>query len=129
MRDLPLGLTGPPLVTRRFFRMLAASHGSIWNASQIGKSLGLSYHTVNTYLDFLEQAYLIRKIPPYFTNVKKRLVKSPKIYFRDSGLLHSLMNVSRKDGENAGSTLGGRELGRLGHRTDFDFSEYGKYKF
>ena len=98
MRDLPAwGLPARPLVTRRFFRMLAASHGSIWNASQIGKSLGLSYHTVNTYLDFLEQAYLIRKIPPYFTNVKKRLVKSPKIYFRDSGLLHSLMNISQKD--------------------------------
>ena len=98
MRDLPAwGLPARPQVTRRFFRMLAASHGSIWNASQIGKSLGLTYHTVNTYLDFLEQAYLIRKLPPYFTNIKKRLVKSPKIYFRDSGLLHSLMNASRKD--------------------------------
>jgi uncharacterized protein len=98
MRDLPAwGLPARPQVTQRFFRMLAASHGSIWNASQIGKSLGLTYHTVNTYLDFLEQAYLIRKLPPYFTNIKKRLVKSPKIYFRDSGLLHSLMNLSRKD--------------------------------
>lgn len=98
MRDLPAwGLPARPQVTGRFFRMLAASHGSIWNASQIGKSLGLAYHTVNTYLDFLEQAYLIRKLPPYFANIKKRLVKSPKIYFRDSGLLHSLMNASRKD--------------------------------
>ena len=98
MRDLPAwGLPARPQVTRRFFRMLAASHGTIWNASQIGKSLGITYHTVNVYLDYLEQAYLIRKLPPYFTNIKKRLVKSPKIYFRDSGLLHSLMNVSRKD--------------------------------
>jgi uncharacterized protein len=98
MRDLPVwGLPARAQMTRRFFRMLAASHGSIWNASQIGKSLGLTYHTVNTYLDFLEQAYLIRKLPPYFINIKKRLVKSPRIFFRDSGLLHSLMNVSRKD--------------------------------
>jgi predicted AAA+ superfamily ATPase len=98
MRDLPTwGLPARPQVTTRFFRMLAASHGFIWNASQIGKSLGLTYHTINTYLDFLEQAYLIRKLPPYFVNIKKRLVKSPKIYFRDSGLLHSLMNTGTRD--------------------------------
>ena len=98
MRDLPAwGLPARPQMTRRFFRMLATSHGVIWNASQIGKSLGLSYHTVNLYLDHLEQAYLIRKLQPFFTNIKKRLVKSPKIYFRDSGLHHSLMNISRKD--------------------------------
>ncbi len=94
MRDLPnWGLPAKPALTKRFFRMLAASHGSNWNASQIGKSLGLSYHTVNTYLDYLEQAFLIRTIPPYHANVKKRLVKRPKFYWRDSGLLHSLMQT------------------------------------
>jgi predicted AAA+ superfamily ATPase len=67
MRDLPAwGLSARPQMTRRFFRMLATSHGSIWNASQIGKSLGLSYHTVNLYLDHLEQAYLLRKLQPFY---------------------------------------------------------------
>lgn len=94
MRDLPAwGLPAPPAVTKRFFKMLAASHGTTWNASVIGKSMGLSYHTVNSYVDYLEQAYLVRRLPPYGANIRKRLVKSPKIYWRDSGLLHSLLNV------------------------------------
>lgn len=94
MRDLPKwGLPARPQVTQRLFKMLAAVHGNIWNASQIGKSLGLNYHTVNSYLDYLEQVYLIRKLSPYFVNIKKRLVKSPKLYWRDSGLLHSLLNI------------------------------------
>ena len=99
MRDLPLwGLPAKPQVTKRFFKMLAAIHGKLWNASQLGKSLGLSYHTVDSYLDFLEQSYLIRKIPPFFTNLKKRLVKSSKVYWRDSGLLHSLLNINTMEG-------------------------------
>jgi len=94
MRDLPLwGLPSTPQVTQRLFKMLAVGSGTIWNASQIGKSMGLSYHTVNSYLDFLEHAYLIRKLPPYFANIRKRLVKSPKVYWRDTGLLHSLMEI------------------------------------
>jgi len=95
MRDLPAwGLPSSSQITKRFFKILAASHGSIWNASQIGKSLGISYHTANSYLDYLEQAYLIRRLPPYHSNIKKRLIKSPKIYWRDSGLLHSLLNAT-----------------------------------
>ena len=91
-RDLPnWGLSSRPLVTLRLFRMLAALHGQTWNASQIGKSFGLSYHTINVYADFLEQAYLIRRLPAYAANIKKRLVKSPKIYWQDSGLLHALL--------------------------------------
>jgi predicted AAA+ superfamily ATPase len=94
MRDLPVwGLNARPPVIKRFFGMLAASHGNIWNASQIGKSLGLSYHTVNSYLGYLEQAYLVRRLLPYHTNIRKRFVKSPKVYWRDSGLLHSLLHV------------------------------------
>jgi predicted AAA+ superfamily ATPase len=94
MRDLPVwGLPAAAPVTKRFFRMLAASHGLTWNASMIGKSMGLSYHTVNSYLDFLEQTFLIRKLAPYTANIRKRLIKSPKVYWRDSGLLHALMNV------------------------------------
>jgi predicted AAA+ superfamily ATPase len=94
MRDLPIwGLPATAPVTKRFFKMLAASHGFTWNASMIGKSMGLSYHTVNSYLDFLEQTYLIRKLAPYAANIKKRLIKSPKVYWRDSGLLHALMDA------------------------------------
>ena len=91
-RDLPAwGLPAKPQVTQRLLRMLAAVNGQAWNATQIGQSLGLSYHTVNSYLDYLEGAYLIRRLPPWHANVGKRLVKSPKVYWRDSGLLHALL--------------------------------------
>jgi uncharacterized protein len=93
-RDLPhWGLPAKPQVLERFARMLAAAHGQSWNASQIGESMGLDHKTVNTYLDFLIGAFLIRKLAPYQTNIRKRLVKSPKVYWRDSGLLHALLNV------------------------------------
>jgi len=93
-RDLPTwGLSAKPQTTDRLLRMLAALHGQRWNASQVGQSLGLSYQTVNNYLDYLVGAFLIRRLQPYRTNIKKRLVKSPKVYWRDSGLLHALLNV------------------------------------
>jgi len=95
-RDLPnWGLAARSTVTSRLFRMLAALHAQPWNASQAGKSLGLSYHTVNTYVDFLEHAFLVRRLPAYAANLKKRLVKSPKLYLRDSGLLHALLQLER----------------------------------
>ncbi len=91
-RDLPAwGLPAKPQVTLRLLRMIAAVHGQTWNATQIGQSLGLSYHTVNSYLDYLEGAFLIRRLQPYHANVGKRLVKSAKVYWRDTGLLHSLL--------------------------------------
>jgi len=94
-RDLPAwGLPARPQTTDRLMRMLAALHGQIWNASQVGQSLGLSYHTVNSYVDYLDGAYLIRRLAPYQTNVKKRLVKSPRVYWRDSGLLHAVLGVA-----------------------------------
>lgn len=94
-RDLPhWGLPARAATTQRLFRMLAALHGQVWNASQLGKSLGLSYHTVNQYADFLEQAFLIRRLSAYSANIRKRLVKSPKLYWRDSGLLHALLDLS-----------------------------------
>ena len=93
-RDLPTwGLPARPQTTDRLLRMLAALHGQVWNASQVGQSLGLSYQTVNTYLDYLVGAFLIRRLQPYQANVRKRLLKSPKVYYRDSGLLHALLNV------------------------------------
>ena len=97
-RDLPAwGLPAKPQVTQRLLRMLAAAHGHPWNASQVGQSLGLSYHTVNSHLDFLVGAFLIRRLPPYHANIGKRLVKSPKVYWRDTGLLHALMNVADEE--------------------------------
>jgi uncharacterized protein len=93
-RDLPAwGLPAKPQTTLRLLRMLAAIHGQIWNASQVGQSLGLSYHTVNDYVDYLTGAFLIRRLPAYQANIRKRLVKSPKVYWRDTGLLHSILNV------------------------------------
>lgn len=97
-RDLPdWGLPAKPQVTRRLARMLAAVHGQIWNASQIGQSLGLNYQTVNSHLDYLAGAFLIRLLPPWYGNVRKRLMKSPKLYWRDSGLLHALMRAGDRD--------------------------------
>jgi len=97
-RDLPSwGLPAKPQVTTRLFRMVAAVHGQLWNASRVGQSLGLSHPTVNSYLDYLEGAFLIRRLQPYAANVKKRLVKSPKVYWRDSGLLHALLRASDYD--------------------------------
>ena len=94
-RELPgRGLPTRPAVTERLFRMLAAVHGQPWNASQVGKSLGVSYHTADSYVNFLEQAYLIRRLPAYTANTRKRLVKSSKVYWRDSGLLHALLGLN-----------------------------------
>jgi len=93
-RDLPTwGLPAKPQVTDRLLRLVAAVHGQVWNASRLGQSLGLSYQTVNSYLDYLEGAYLIRRLSSYHANIGKRIVRSPKIYWRDSGLLHALLNV------------------------------------
>jgi predicted AAA+ superfamily ATPase len=77
--------------------MLAAVHGQPLNASQLGASLGLDHKTVLRYCDHLEGAYLVRRLPPYFTNTKKRLVKTPRLYWRDSGLLHALQDVETLD--------------------------------
>jgi hypothetical protein len=98
-RDLPAwGLPSRPQTTDRLLRMLAALHGQPWNASQVGQSLGITYHTVNGFLDYLEGAFLIRRLAPYQANLRKRLVKRPKVYWRDCGLLHALLSVAdRRD--------------------------------
>lgn len=97
-RDLPAwGLPAKPQVTDRLLHMLAAVHGQAWNASQIGQSLGLSHHTVNAYLDFLEGAFLVRRVPPWLPNLRKRLVRSPRLFWRDTGLLHALLGVRTMD--------------------------------
>ncbi len=94
-RDLPAwGLPAKPGVALRLLHMIAASQGSIWNASQIGGSLGLNYNTINTYTEFLEGSFLVRRLQPWHANLPKRLVKHPKVFMRDSGLLHHLLGVN-----------------------------------
>lgn len=92
--DLPqMGFNLPAALLRRFWTMLAHCHGQVWNGSEIGTSIGSSHTTVRRYLDLLSQALVIRQLPPWHVNVKKRVVKSPKIYIRDSGLMHSLLRL------------------------------------
>jgi hypothetical protein len=97
-RDLPaLGVRIPATAMRRFWEMLAHSHGQLWNASRIAGSLGVTAPTAKHYLDTLEDTFMIRQLPPFATNLKKRLVKSPKTYLRDSGLLHALLRIGDID--------------------------------
>ncbi len=97
-RDIPnLGLRVPPRTLRRFWMMLAHYHGAILNASEMGKSLGISHTTVRNYLDILTGTFMVRELQPWFENIKKRQVKTPKIYFRDSGLYHSLANIPDRE--------------------------------
>lgn len=97
-RDLPAwGLPAKPAQTERLLGMLAALQGQNLNASQLGTALGLDSKTVRSYIDFLEGAYLVRFLPPYFSNLKKRLVKTPRMYVRDSGLLHGLLRVRDRE--------------------------------
>jgi len=96
--DLPqLGIRIPSVQLRRFWTMLAHSHGQLWNGNKIANSLGVSAPTARRYLDILEGTFIIRQLQPYYANIKKRLIKSPKIYIRDSGLLHALLRIQTLD--------------------------------
>lgn len=96
-RDLPeLGLRIPAAAMRRFWTMLAHYHGRLWNASELGRALGLSDKTVRGYLDILTDTFMVRQIQPWHVNVGKRQVKSPKIFVRDSGLVHALLGLPDK---------------------------------
>ena len=94
-RDLSqLGVGADPILLRRLLMMLAHCQGGLLNLSQLGQSLGVSYHTVDRYVNVLEQTFLVRRLLPYHRNVGKRLVKAAKVYLRDTGLLHHLLNLS-----------------------------------
>ncbi len=94
-RDIPqLGISFPSPAMRRFWTMLAHYHGQTWNASELARSMGVSDKTARSYLDILSGTFMIRQLQPWFENIGKRQVKAPKIYFRDSGLLHSLLGVT-----------------------------------
>jgi hypothetical protein len=97
-RDIPaLGIRIPSTALRRFWQMLAHSHGQLWNASKIASSLGMSAPTVRRYLDILQDTFMVRQLQPFHHDLKKRLVKSPKVYLRDSGLLHALLGLETPD--------------------------------
>ncbi len=97
-RDLPfLGLHTDPIRFRTFLHMLAAQHGNLWNAETFARSLGVSGNTVKRYLNFLETSFMALVLRPFHANIKKRLVKSPKVYFSDSGLLHALLHIQQPE--------------------------------
>lgn len=94
-RDIPsFGIRVPGTTLRRFWQMLAHLHGQLWNASRLASGFGVSAPTVQHYLDILEATYMVRRLLPLHVNLGKRLVKSPKVYLRDSGLLHALLGVT-----------------------------------
>lgn len=93
-RDIPrLGIRIPSETLRRFWMMLAHYHGQIWSAAELGRAMSVSPATVTHYRDLLSGAFVVRTLSPWFENLKKRQVKSPKVYLRDSGILHKLLGI------------------------------------
>jgi predicted AAA+ superfamily ATPase len=107
-RDLNtlFGVTFSPSLMYKLWRMLAHNHGQILNSQSLAKGLDVSPTTVNRYIDFLEGAFMVRKLPAYFTNAKKRLIKSPKIYIRDSGLVNYLLDITKEKDIHFHSNVG-----------------------
>ena len=96
-RDIPqLGIRIPAQTLRRFWIMVAHYHGQVWNAAELARGLGTKEDTARRYLDILSGAFLVRQLPPWFENVGKRLVKAPKVYVSDSGILHALLGLKDK---------------------------------
>ena len=94
-RDLPqLGVTIPANALRRFWNMVAHYHGQTWNAAELARALAINESTVRRYLDLMTGVFMVRQVPPWFENLGKRQVKAPKVYVRDSGLLHALLGLS-----------------------------------
>jgi hypothetical protein len=96
-RDMPqLGVTIPAIALRRFWSMVAHYHGQIWNAAELARALAVNESTVRRYLDLMTGVFMIRQLPPWFENLGKRQVKAPKIYVRDTGLLHALLGIANQ---------------------------------
>ena len=94
-RDLPdLGNTIPQATLRRFWTMLAHWHGQVWNGAEFGRAFGVSHTTVRRYLDLLTSVFVVRQLQPWFENIRKRQVRSPKVYIADSGILHALLGLT-----------------------------------
>ncbi|MEK7394520.1 MAG: ATP-binding protein [Fibrobacterota bacterium] len=98
-RDIPsLGIRIPSTTLRRFWTMLSHVHGQILSLSELGRSMDVSHHAVRGYVDLLENTYMVRTLQPWYSNTSKRLVKSPKVYLRDSGILHRLQSIDTREG-------------------------------
>ena len=96
-RDMPqLGITIPATALRRFWTMLAHYHGQTWNGAELARALAIGESTVRRYLDLMAGVFMVRQLSPWFENLGKRQVKAPKVYVRDSGLLHTLLGISRQ---------------------------------
>ena len=91
------GLTADPIVIRRLWEMLAWINGNVLNLNSIGKSMGMSYHTIAKYIGYFENTFLVRRFNPFILTLKKRLVKTPKLHLRDTGVLHRLLRISDFD--------------------------------
>lgn len=106
-RDLvQLGIQTPSATIRRFWTMLAHYHGQIFNASEIARSMGVNQTTASGYLDLLHSVFMVRALQPWHENLKKRQVKRPKVYFRDTGILHSLLGIQNQDALLSNPKLG-----------------------
>jgi uncharacterized protein len=106
-RDIPqLGINIPANTLRKFWSMLAHYHGQIINYSELASSFGLSEYTVKKYIDVLSGTFMVRTLQPWFVNIGKRLVKKPKVYIRDSGILHSLLSIDSTDALASHNKLG-----------------------
>ncbi len=96
-RDIPqLGIEVPATALRRFWSMLAHYHGQIWNAAELARAMAVNESTVRRYLDLMTGVFMVRQLQPWHQNLGKRQVKSPKVYVRDSGLLHSLLGIANQ---------------------------------
>lgn len=97
-RDLPsLGIRLPAVTMRRFWTMLAHYHGQLWNSNEFARAFGVSAKTIQSYLDILTGTFMVKQLLPWWENIAKRQIKSPKIYFNDTGLLHALLNLDYKE--------------------------------
>jgi len=133
-RDIPqLGISIPAETLRRFWTMIAHYHGQVWNGAQLARSLGTSENTARRYLDILAGAYMIRALPPWFENLRKRQVKAPKIYLRDSGLLHAFLQLTTAPDLQSHPKLGAswegfaleQVIGALGSRDAYFWATHG----
>jgi len=129
-RDIPmLGISIPPMQMEHFWEMIAHCQGQCFNASSIAQNFGISVPTVKRYLSILESTYMIRQLYPYSPNIKKRLVKTPKVYLRDSGLLHSLLKIKDLDDLEGNPILGASYEGWVIEQicSSIDFDEVKPY--
>jgi predicted AAA+ superfamily ATPase len=106
-RDLPsFGVRVPAVSLRRFWMMLAHVHGQVANLTELGRAFGADFKTISRYVDLLTNTFMVRQLQPWFANVSKRQVKAPKLYLRDSGLLHALLGITSQAALNTHPSLG-----------------------